>query len=52
VDLTVQNTVWFVIKYLIAFVAPQTQKQLQNKHNLRVWRFFGDVFKPKQMDKS
>ena len=31
----VHNTVWFVTKHLAAFVAPQTHKQLQNKHNLK-----------------
>jgi len=30
----VQNTIWFVTKHLAAFVAPQTQKQLQNKRSL------------------
>jgi hypothetical protein len=33
-DSTIQNVVWFVTKHLAVFVAPQTQKQLQNKHSL------------------
>jgi hypothetical protein len=34
VGLAVQNIVWFVTKHFAAFVTPQTQKQLQNKHSL------------------
>jgi hypothetical protein len=30
----VQNTVFTVTKHLTMFFAPQTQKQVQNKHNL------------------
>jgi hypothetical protein len=30
----VQNIVWFITKHLAAFVSPQTQKLVKNKHNL------------------
>jgi len=29
----VQNTVWFVTKYVVVFVSSQTQKLVRNKHS-------------------
>jgi len=31
-DPAIQNAVWFVTKHLAAFVSPQAQKLVKNKH--------------------
>jgi hypothetical protein len=43
VDPTIQDAVWFVTKYLAAFVSPQTQKLMKNKHSRILFVFLAFV---------